>query len=92
MLLAATSASAAGDADAGKAKAAACAACHGADGNAGIDPQYPRLAGQYHDYIAKALHEYKSGDRKNPIMAGFASDAVGCRHRRSRRVFLDAAG
>ena len=72
LLLVSGAASAAGDADAGKAKATACAACHGPDGNAGIDPQYPRLAGQYRDYIAKALHEYKSGDRKNPIMAGFA--------------------
>ena len=69
---ASTSAFAAGDATAGRTKAAACAACHGPDGNAGIDPQYPRLAGQYRDYLAKALHEYKSGDRKNPIMAGFA--------------------
>ena len=69
---ASTTAYAAGDADAGKTKAAACAACHGPDGNAGIDPQYPRLAGQYRDYIAKALRDYKSGARKNPIMAGFA--------------------
>jgi cytochrome c553 len=58
-----------------KEKAATCAACHGADGNAGTEAQaqYPRLAGQYHDYLARALHEYKSGDRKNPIMAGFAA-------------------
>jgi cytochrome c553 len=58
-----------------KAKAATCAACHGADGNAGGDgqSQYPRLAGQYHDYLARALLEYKSGDRKNAIMAGFAA-------------------
>lgn len=72
LCVASTSASAAGDATAGQTKAAACAACHGPDGNAGIDPQYPRLAGQYRDYIVKALHEYKAGDRKNPIMAGFA--------------------
>ncbi|HEY0230088.1 MAG TPA: cytochrome c [Dokdonella sp.] len=62
-----------GDIEAGKAKAAVCQACHGADGNAGTDAQYPRLAGQYHDYIERALHEYKTGDRKNPIMAGFAT-------------------
>jgi len=62
-----------GDADAGKAKAASCQACHGLDGNAGIDPQYPRLAGQYADYIARALHEYKNDDRKNPIMKGFTT-------------------
>lgn len=62
-----------GDIEAGKAKAVVCQACHGADGNAGVDPQYPRLAGQYHDYLARALHEYKNGGRKNPIMAGFVA-------------------
>ncbi len=69
----ATPAFAKGDIEAGKAKAVVCQACHGADGNAGTDPQYPRLAGQYHDYLARALHEYKSGGRKNPIMAGFVA-------------------
>ena len=49
-----------------------CAACHSPDGNATSMGQYPRLAGQYHDYLAQALREYKSGDRKNAIMAGFA--------------------
>jgi cytochrome c553 len=73
MLLTTGVASANGDAEAGKTKAATCQACHGPDGNAGIDPQYPRLTGQYADYIAKALHEYKNDDRKNPIMKGFAS-------------------
>lgn len=61
-----------GDIEAGKAKSVPCQACHGADGNA-ADPQYPRLAGQYHDYLERALHEYKDGARKNPIMAGFAA-------------------
>jgi cytochrome c553 len=58
-----------------KEKAATCAACHSADGNADTpaQSQYPRLAGQYHDYLARALHEYKSGNRKNPIMAGMAA-------------------
>lgn len=55
-----------------KQKAQTCAACHGADGN-GTTSQYPRIAGQYHDYLARALHEYKSGERKNAIMAGFAA-------------------
>lgn len=64
---------AAPDLEAGKAKAVVCQACHGADGNAGTDPQYPRLAGQYRDYLARALHEYKKGERKNPIMAGFVT-------------------
>lgn len=63
---------AAGDPQAGKRKSAACQACHGADGN-GTAPQFPRLAGQYPDYLVRALQEYKSGNRKNPIMAPFAS-------------------
>jgi|SRR5882724_2851612 len=49
-----------------------CAACHAADGN-GTAAQYPRLAGQYHDYLAQALREYKTGERKNAIMAGFVN-------------------
>jgi cytochrome c553 len=71
-LAAAAPAFAKGDIEAGKKKAGeVCTACHGPDGNA-PDPQYPRLAGQYHDYLERALHEYKTGERKNPIMAGFA--------------------
>jgi cytochrome c553 len=49
-----------------------CAACHGQDGNS-PSPDYPKLGGQYPDYLAKALRDYKSGARKNPIMAGFAA-------------------
>ncbi|MCF6264846.1 MAG: cytochrome c [Xanthomonadales bacterium] len=58
----------AGDVVAGEEKSKECVACHGADGN-GTDPQYPRLAGQHQDYLAKSLRDYKSGDRKNPIMS-----------------------
>jgi len=65
-------ATAAGDAAAGKEKAAPCAACHMADGNS-TNPTFPRLAGQHADYIAKALEDYKSGARKNPIMSGLAA-------------------
>lgn len=66
----ATAANAA-DIAAGKEKSATCAACHGADGNS-TDPQYPRLAGQHANYLERALLDYRSGARKNPIMAGFA--------------------
>jgi cytochrome c553 len=48
-----------------------CVACHGQDG-VGITPQYPSLAGQHADYIERALHDYKKGGRKNPIMGTFA--------------------
>ncbi len=57
---------------AGKEKAAVCAGCHGTDGN-GENSIYPKLAGQYDDYIERALLDYKSGKRKNPIMAGFTT-------------------
>ena len=62
-----------GDAAAGEQKSKVCQACHGKDGN-GVPNMnmYPRLAGQYPDYLVKALKDYKSGARKNPIMAGFA--------------------
>ena len=69
---ASTLAAPAGKVAAGKAKAQVCAACHGADGNKTLDGSYPKLAGQYPDYLSKALHEYKSGKRKNPIMGGQA--------------------
>jgi cytochrome c553 len=49
-----------------------CQACHGLDGNSAA-PDFPKLGGQHPDYLAKALRDYKSGARKNPIMAGFAA-------------------
>ena len=63
----------AADIDAGKKKVQeVCAACHGIDGATPTTPDYPKLAGQYPDYLAKALRDYKSGARKNAIMAGMA--------------------
>ncbi len=62
-----------GNVAAGQAKAAVCAGCHGADGNGGADPLWPKLAGQDADYIAKQLADFKSGARKDPIMSGMAA-------------------
>ena len=63
-----------GDAAKGKEKAAqVCAACHGPEGGKPSAPDQPVLAGQYEDYLVKALSDYKSDKRKNPIMNGFAS-------------------
>lgn len=58
----------AGDVEAGKEKAKVCAACHGVDGNS-QSGEFPRLAGQHNDYLLRALEAYKSGARKNPLMA-----------------------
>lgn len=58
-----------GDAAAGAEKAQqVCAACHGADGNTPLSPEFPRLGGQHEDYLLQALRQYKAGLRKNPIM------------------------
>ena len=62
-----------GNAAAGKQKAGTCAACHG-DGNKTLNDTYPKLAGQYPDYIEKALKDYRSGKRKNPIMGAQAKE------------------
>jgi len=61
------------DVTAGQAKAKEiCQACHGLDGNSAV-ADYPKLGGQYPDYLAKALRDYKSGARKNPVMGAMAS-------------------
>ena len=54
-------------------KAAVCTSCHGERGAKPIAPTYPVLAGQYANYLEHALHEYKAGTRKNPIMAAQAA-------------------
>ncbi len=72
--LVAVSAQAAGNAEKGKQKAAqVCVACHGADGNKPSAPDQPVLAGQYYDYLVRALSDYKNGRGTNPIMKGFAA-------------------
>jgi cytochrome c553 len=60
------------DTASGKAKTI-CASCHGADGNGGADPTWPKLAGQDADYLAKQLTDFKTGRRKNDIMSGMAA-------------------
>ncbi len=55
----------------------ACASCHGANYSKGIDPSYPKLAGQHADYLFVALKSYKVDNqatwgRNNGIMGGIA--------------------
>ena len=51
-----------------------CDSCHGAGLNAPIFPAYPKLAGQYSDYLYYALKAYKVGNgnaqygRNNAVM------------------------
>jgi cytochrome c553 len=53
----------------------ACAGCHGPDG-AGIPVQYPRLAGQFPEYIEAQLKLFRTGGRANDpngMMRGVAA-------------------
>jgi cytochrome c553 len=56
----------------GQALSATCQACHTADGSRG-SPANPILAGQHPEYLVKQLQEFKSGKRKNAVMAGMAA-------------------
>ena len=47
----------------GAATGQACVDCHGADGNSPIDETYPKLGGQYADYLAHSLQGYRDGKR-----------------------------
>mgnify|MGYP001445569280 FL=1 len=53
-------------------EANACVGCHGPDGNS-LVPSFPKIAGQYQDYLLHALKSYKNGSRNNAIMNGIAS-------------------
>jgi cytochrome c553 len=64
----------AADIEAGKRKAQEiCASCHGMDGNSPV-PNFPKIGGQARTYLEKVLKDYKSGERKDPIMAGMAAN------------------
>jgi len=62
-----------GDPEKGKQIASqVCLACHGVDGNGTepTNPEFPKLAGKQPEYLLKQLKDFKSGKRKNEIMAG----------------------
>jgi len=67
---------AAGDPAVGKDKVALCAGCHGADGNSGINPLWPKLAGQHPSYIAKQISDFKAGKRSDETMSPMAATIV----------------
>ena len=58
----------------GKATGQSCVDCHGEEGNAPIDASYPKLGGQYHDYLAHSLQEYRNGNREHALMSQQAKD------------------
>jgi cytochrome c553 len=60
-----------GDAVVGKALANNCTACHGETGIAS-NPAWPSIAGQQPAYLVNALKAFRTGLRKDPMMAGVA--------------------
>ena len=54
----------------GKSKAGMCLGCHGTSGEG--NGQFPRLAGQHPEYLAKQLTSYKNGSRLNGTMQAIA--------------------
>ena len=55
-----------------------CAACHGAHLNEPVAPAYPKIAGQYADYLFYALRSYQVSTnpqfgRKNAVMVSQVS-------------------
>ena len=58
----------------GKATGQSCIDCHGADGNHPLDDSYPKLGGQYYDYLAHSLQQYRSGAREHALMSQQAKE------------------
>lgn len=56
------------DVNAGQSKSSTCQGCHGPDGNS-FSPDWPNLAQQNAGYLAKQIHDFQSGARKDPTMS-----------------------
>ena len=69
----------------------ACAGCHGPAG-AGLPGQYPRLAGQYAEYVAAQLKLFKEGGRSNDPNGAMRGVAAKMTEREIRAVSEYAAG
>jgi cytochrome c553 len=55
-----------------EAKVQICGSCHGQTGQP-MDPKtMPIIWGQQQNFLVKQLHDYRAGDRSNPIMAAMA--------------------
>ena len=61
----------------GKATGQSCIDCHGAEGNVPLDETYPRLGGQYRDFLAQALQQYRSNPQfRRQMEAAVLEDQV----------------
>ena len=60
-----------GDPERGKEASGMCQGCHGVDGNSAI-AIFPKLSGQWADYIQKQFREFQNGARQDPTMTDMA--------------------
>jgi cytochrome c553 len=60
-----------GDPVIGKDKSVLCMGCHGEDGNS-VSSDFPKLSGQWADYIQKQVREFQNGARYNEVMTDVA--------------------
>lgn len=61
-----------GDPVAGKEKSQLCQGCHGEDGNSAAST-FPKLAGQFANYLQKQIHDFQAERRIDPTMSGMAA-------------------
>jgi cytochrome c553 len=64
-----------GDPVAGKEKSSFCQGCHGEDGNS-ASGAFPKLAGQWSDYLQKQIREFQNGARVNETMTDMATNVT----------------
>jgi len=59
-----------GNPDTGRTLSYTCQGCHGIEGYKNAYPSFkvPKIGGQSADYLANALTEYRTGNRKHPTM------------------------
>jgi len=62
-----------GDIGEGQVKSGVCQGCHGPDGNS-FSPDWPNLANQNANYLAKQIHDFQSGARKDPTMQSMVTE------------------
>jgi cytochrome c553 len=72
VIFAAALAGPANAADEIEAKLQVCSSCHGQNGEPSDPKTIPIIWGQQQNFLVKQMHDYRAGDRDNPIMAAMA--------------------
>lgn len=57
----------------GQRQARQCAGCHGPKGISRVE-SYPSLAGRSEKYLQRQLKDFRSGERRNPMMSSIATN------------------